>query len=182
MSIGLDMEIVRSSIDRIDVEIPWMSMFSEPTRVFIKGVHVEVVGKKNELKKKKRNFKIEEMGKLKKEALKQTEANLFSKAKEKKKGDIQEDSKAFMGLLYGVEVFIADVHLVYFDENEDMDILKVDIMIDHFKLSNNTSDGQLAFSSRCIKKRAHLSNLSISLDFLDQAVSYFDPGSLCNPF
>lgn len=174
MAFNVDLEVVRSCIDRIDIDVPIMSIFSEPTRVTVKGVRLEVMTKKSD-KKKKRNFKIEEMGELKKVALKQTEASMLSR--ENMKIPEQNKDNIFLGLIYGVEVFVSNINLVYFDENEHMDIIRLELKANYFKINNFGGAGETSFSSKSIKKKVFVSKLSIGLDFLDQDVQPIYSGS-----
>lgn len=76
---GIDLEIISSRVDRIDIEIPWMTMFSDNMKVKIKGVEISVISKPQSSQSHERSFKRQEMGKLKSEALKHTEESYLKK-------------------------------------------------------------------------------------------------------
>ena len=79
-NMGLDLELISSRIEKVEVSIPWFTIFSESTKVKIHGIEIHAVRKQNT---KTNILKVnrQEMSKLKREALKQTEANHLSKDK-----------------------------------------------------------------------------------------------------
>lgn len=81
MAMGIDLEIISSRIERIEIEIPWMTMFSDNMKVKIKGVEISVISKPQTSNSHERVFKVQEMGKLKSEALKHTEESYLKKNK-----------------------------------------------------------------------------------------------------
>ena len=79
---GIDLEIISSRIERIEIEIPWMTMFSDNMKIKIKGVEISVISKPQANLGHDRTFKTQEMGKLKSEALKHTEETYLKKSKQ----------------------------------------------------------------------------------------------------
>ena len=77
--LGLDLELLSSKIEKIEISIPWLSLFSESMKISVTGLEVHAVRRQSSSSKKQ--FTIQEMSKLKKEALKQTEASYFSRDK-----------------------------------------------------------------------------------------------------
>lgn len=71
-----------------------------------------------------------------------------------------------MSMFANLELSITNIKLVYFDENSHMDVMKITLKADNLALSNLT---KLNNSSKILQKKVHFSNISLSLEFLDQA-------------
>jgi hypothetical protein len=82
VDLGIDLEIVSSNIDSIEIEIPWLSLFSQNVKIIIDGLTI-TVSKVRPDKRRNKEFKMKEMANLKKEALKQSEANHLGKGNTK---------------------------------------------------------------------------------------------------
>ena len=79
VNLGLDLELISSKIEKIDISIPWLALFNDSMKIKVHGLEIHAVRKQSSSSKKQ--FTIQEMSKLKKEALKQTEAGYFSRDK-----------------------------------------------------------------------------------------------------
>lgn len=85
ISLGLNFEIVASRIDMIEIEIPWMTIFTDNMKINISGVDISIIAKPDQGATKaglSKDFKIQDMNRLKREALIQTEANYLRAEKQ----------------------------------------------------------------------------------------------------
>lgn len=81
----MNLEIVASRIDMIEIEIPWMAIFTDSMKVTVSGVDISLMAKPDlgpSKSTRSSDLKFQDLRKLKKEALMHTEASYFNPGKQ----------------------------------------------------------------------------------------------------